>query len=265
MGRIEERFIKARKENQAILIPYLTIGYPKIEITYELVLTLERAGAGMIELGIPFSDPLADAPTIQYACTESLKVGTSLSAGIELVRSIRKLSEIPLIFMTYYNPVYKYGVKKFIEDAQSAGVDGVIIPDLPPEEAKELKEYADNKGFCIIFLLAPTSTPSRRRLISNHSTGFIYYVSLTGITGAREKLSSTIEDQIKELRLITTKPIVVGFGVSTPEHVRWISSFADGIVVGSALIDLIKTHQDNTDLTAAVEGFIRSLVTEIKR
>ncbi len=266
MGRIEETFIKAKAQNQAVLIPYITVGYPTLEKSYELAIVLQQAGAGIIELGIPFSDPLADGPIIQHASAESLKLGTSLSDGIELVKRLRKdFLEIPLVFMTYYNPIYRYGVRRFVDNAQSAGIDGVIIPDLPPEEAGILKEYADNKGFCTIFLLAPTSTPSRIRLICKYSTGFIYYVSVIGITGIRDKLSSTLKTHMAEVSLVTTKPIAVGFGISTPKHVSEIASVADGVVVGSALIDLINRDKDTGDLNKSVGEFIASLAAGVKR
>lgn len=258
-NRIDLKFKELRRKGQKALISYITAGDPSLELTYELVLELEKRGADIVELGVPFSDPLADGPVIQSASERALKNGTSLSKVLDLVHLLRKTTQIPIALLSYYNPIYKYGVAKFVKDASSVGVDGVIIPDLPPEEAKILIHEARIKNLATIFLLAPTSTPERIRLISRASTGFIYCVSLTGITGMREKLETELVRFIRQVRLITSKPIGVGFGISTKEHVHQITTIADAAIVGSAIVDLIAKHQGDTQLVNIIGDFVAIL------
>lgn len=258
-NRIDLKFKELRKKRQKALITYITAGDPNLELTYELVLKLEQSGADIIELGVPFSDPLADGQVIQAASARALKSGTSLAKVLDLVRILRGMTQIPISLLSYYNPIYKYGVRQFVKDASFVGVDGVIIPDLPPEEAKELKYEADAKKLATIFLLAPTSTTTRIRLISRASSGFIYYVSLTGITGMRSNLEESLAESIRQIRLITNKPVGVGFGISTKEHVHQVTTIADAAIVGSAIVNLMAKHQKEDKLVDTIGNFVATL------
>lgn len=259
MNRIDETFIRLREKKETALIPYLMTGYPDIETTGKLVLEFEKAGADIIELGVPFSDPIADGPIIQLASEVALKNGVSLTMVLELVSNLRQHTHIPLVLMTYYNPIFVYGIEKFVHDAKTSGIDGVIVPDLPPEEASPLEKAALDAGLSCIFLIAPTSPPERMRLISQHSTGFIYFVPITGITGMRERVTENISEYIRQQRLITQKPIGVGFGISMPEHVSQISSIADAVIVGSAIISLIANHLSEPDMVEKTSQFVAEL------
>jgi tryptophan synthase alpha chain len=236
MSRIGTRFRQIRKKQGKAFIPYIMAGDPNLARTRELVRILEECGADIIELGVPFSDPLADGPTIQMAAQRSLSVGTTLGAVLELVRELRTGTQIPLVFMTYYNLIYKYGEERFVRDAAAAGVDGMIVPDLPPDEAANLLGLSRKAALDIIFLLAPTSTEERIKKVTQASGGFIYYVSITGITGARLSSAPSIESHIARIRAETGKPIGVGFGISTPEEAATIARFADAVIVGSAIV-----------------------------
>ncbi len=236
MTRIEKVFKKLKAQNKKAFIPYIMAGDPSIEKTKEIVLMFEECGADIVELGVPFTDPLADGPTIQRAAERALKNGVTLKKVIALVKDLRQKTKIPLVLMTYYNPVFKYGEKRFIADAKDAGVDGVIIPDLPPDEAGEFIRLAKNAALASIFLLAPTSTEDRIKKVASSSTGFIYYVSITGITGAQLLLDGSIEKSINGIHRITDKPVAVGFGVSTPDEAKAVAGISDGVVIGSAIV-----------------------------
>ncbi len=236
MNRIEKTFKKLRLQNKKAFIPYIMAGDPSIEKTKEIVLMFEECGADIVELGVPFTDPLADGPTIQRAAERALKNGVTLKKVIAIVKDLRQKTKIPLVLMTYYNPVFKYGEKRFIADAKDAGVDGVIIPDLPPDEAGEFIRLAKNAALASIFLLAPTSTEDRIKKVASSSTGFIYYVSITGITGAQLLLDGSIEKSINGIHRITDKPVAVGFGVSTPDEAKAVAGISDGVVIGSAIV-----------------------------
>lgn len=265
MNRIEKKFQDLRQQNSRAFMPYLCAGDPTPKLTPELLLTLEAAGADLIELGVPFSDPIADGPTIQRASERALQHRISLLEIIDMVRELRHKTEIPIVLMSYYNPIFRMGEKHFCEAAQEAGVDGVIVPDLPVEEAQPLLDVAPQYGLSTIFLVAPTSPPARMKSITAVSTGFIYCVSLTGVTGARKTLSSEVAPMIAELRKHTDKPISVGFGVSTPEHASQVSEVADGVIVGSAIVNVIEEHKDNeTKLLAAVKQFASDLAAGVK-
>ncbi|TAL27163.1 MAG: tryptophan synthase subunit alpha [Nitrospirae bacterium] len=240
VNRIEKTFKKLRTQNKKAFIPYIMAGDPSLEKTKELVVLLEECGADIIELGVPFTDPLADGPTIQRAAERALKNGVTLRKVIALVKDLRVKTKVPLVLMTYYNPVFKYGEEKFINDAKDAGVDGVIIPDLPPDEAGELIKTAKKADLATIFLLAPTSTEDRIKKVATASKGFIYYVSMTGITGAQILLDDSIGKSINNIRRITDKPVAVGFGVSTPDEARAVSGVSDGVIVGSAIVRKIQ-------------------------
>ena len=265
MSRIEKTFVKVKQENRAALIAYITAGDPDIGTSKKLVLALAESGTDIIELGIPFSDPLADGPTIQKASQRALAKGTRLLDIIALVKELRKQTQIPLVFMSYYNPILQYGIKKFAQDAVNAGLDGVIVPDLPPEEAGELITVARKTGLDTIFLLAPTSTQSRIKLVAESSKGFVYYVSLTGVTGARAKVATDVSASIKKIKRATDKPIAVGFGISTPAQVRQVVNWgADGVIVGSAIVNLIEQNIGKKDLVNKVAQFVSKLAKGTK-
>lgn len=265
MNRIDKKFQELRQQNRRAFMPYLCAGDPTPELTSKLLLTLEAAGADMIELGVPFSDPIADGPTVQRASERALKHGISLQDIIGLVKSVRKQTDIPIALMSYYNPIFKMGESTFCKVAKEAGVDGVIVPDLPPEEAQPLLDVAPQYDFATIFLVAPTSQQERMKKITFTSTGFIYCVSLTGVTGVRTELSAEIAPMIEELRRHTDKPLSVGFGVSTPEQAKQVAEVADGVIVGSAIVNVIEAHKDDeTKLLEAVKQFASDLAAGTK-
>ncbi|MBI4685435.1 MAG: tryptophan synthase subunit alpha [Nitrospirae bacterium] len=240
MNRIEKRFKELKAENKKAFIPYVMAGDPSPKETKKIVLVLEECGADIVELGVPFTDPLADGPTIQRAAERAIKKRVTLKRVISLVRDLRRRTEIPLILMTYYNPVFKYGDERFIGDAKEAGVDGVIIPDLPPDEAGEFIKFARKKDIATIFLLAPTSTDERIKKVAVSSRGFIYYVSMTGITGSRLLIDNSTGRSIRNIRRITDKPIAVGFGVSNPDEAKAVAKISEGVIVGSAIVKKVK-------------------------
>jgi len=257
-SRIAGKFRDLRKKNGKAFIPYIMAGDPNIKRTRELISLLEGCGADIIELGVPFSDPLADGPTIQKAAQKALDEGITLKKVIAFVAELRAGTQIPIILMTYYNPVFKYGEEKFVLDAASAGVDGVIVPDLPPDEAGNLMKHARKRGLDTIFLLAPTSTDDRARRVARTSTGFIYYVPITGITGSKLSLDASLGSHIARIRSLSDKPVAVGFGVSTPEEAADISEFADGVIVGSAIVK--KVGESDEEL----KSYLLSLRNAIK-
>jgi tryptophan synthase alpha chain len=236
MSRIGKRFKAIHKNQGKAFIPYIMAGDPSLARTRDLVRILEDCGADIIELGVPFSDPLADGPTIQQAAQRALRQGVTLASVVDFVADLRKTTQIPIVIMTYYNLIFKYGDERFIRDAASAGIDGMIIPDLPPDEAEVIMGYARAAGFDIIFLLAPTSTQQRIRKVARASGGFIYYVSITGITGNRLTLDPAIGQHIADIRQAGKKPVAIGFGVSTPEEAASVAGYADGVIVGSAIV-----------------------------
>jgi len=252
MSRISQVFRKLKQTGRKALIPYLMAGDPSLDTTGRLVAELQGAGADIIELGVPFSDPLADGPTIQKAHERALQKGVTLKKVIALVREIRQTSQVPLILMTYFNPVFKFGIDAFVKEAVSAGIDGVIIPDLIPDEAHDFITVARKHKLDTIFLLAPTSTLERIKRIVKASTGFIYYVSITGITGAKLSIGDPMKDTLELIKNNTNKPVAVGFGISTPEEAAEISKIADGVIVGSAIVKLIAEGKD-------IKEFARSL------
>ncbi|MDH5526038.1 MAG: tryptophan synthase subunit alpha [Nitrospirota bacterium] len=259
--RIDTAFRTARKAGRKVLIPYVMAGDPDLDTTLRLIPELEKAGADVIELGIPFSDPIADGPVILRAAMRALVHDTSLTDVLGAVKKIRAVSQVPLVFMSYYNPIYHYGVEAFARDAVTAGVDGVIIPDLPPEEGHDLIVAARKEKLATIFLLAPTSDDARIRKVTQTATGFIYYVSITGITGAALTDMGDVGARIGDIRKKTGKPIAVGFGISTPEQARAIGRMADGVIVGSALVKHIEANleADRDTLVNAATAFVAGL------
>jgi tryptophan synthase alpha chain len=258
-GRIGLKFAATRRGNQSALIPYIVAGDPDLERTQGLVLELEARGADLIELGVPFSDPMADGPANQRAAARGLASGATLPAILALVAELRKHTQIPIVLFGYFNPIFRYGCARLCADAKRAGVDGLLVVDLPPEEAAELAAPARADGLDLIYLLAPTTPPERSRIIASSATGFLYYVSVTGVTGARIALASDLEQKVTSLKTITDLPIGVGFGISTPEQAREVARFADAVVVGSALSQLIELHTASEGLIAAVGEFAGSL------
>lgn len=259
MSRLNKLFTQLKTQRRPALIPFLTAGDPDIETTRKLVLELAKRGADLIELGVPFSDPLADGPTIQASSKRALDNGIRMRAILQFVKDLRKETQIPLVLMSYYNPIYQYGLEKFSRDAVRAGVDGVIISDLPPEEAADWKKAARGSGLDTIFLAAPTSTEERIKTIIASSSGFIYYVSVTGTTGARPSLPSDVLSSLKHIKQKTKKPVAVGFGISTQQQARELSQWADGIIIGSALVRIIEKNIGKPTLISAVGEFIASL------
>jgi len=233
-------------------------------MTRRLVGEAARRGADVIELGIPFSDPLADGPVIQRATQRALAAGVTLPRVLELVREMRGEVAAPLVFLTYYNPILAFGLKAFCRTAVEAGIDGVIVADVPPEEADPLRAEAEPAGLDVVQLVAPTSTPERMRKIARASQGFIYMVSLTGVTGERSTLAPELAAQLRALRNITTKPICVGFGISTPAQAAEVGRAADGVIVGSAIVRLVEQHGTSAELLPRVGDFIASLKAPLK-
>ncbi|CAI4031950.1 Tryptophan synthase alpha chain [Nitrospira tepida] len=259
MNRLDATFQRLKGKGEKALIAYIMAGDPSLQDTEQLVLGLERSGADVIELGVPFSDPIADGPVIQQAAERALRSGTSLRRILTMVAGLRRQTQIPLVLMTYYNTIHAYGEQGFCRDAAQAGVDGLIVPDMPMEESGPLKDRAEEAGLDLIFLLAPTSTPARRAAVAKASKGFIYYVSLTGITGAKLTDLGNVEDNVKRIRKVTRVPISVGFGVATPEDAARIAAVADGVIVGSAIIKQIAAHQQDPSLVTTVGTFVSSL------
>lgn len=260
MSRIKNTFNRLKKKNETALIPYLMAGDPDLATTKALILEMEKAGADIIEIGAPFSDPLADGPTIQKAALRSLRNHTSIADVLGMVAEVRTTSRIPLILMTYYNLIFKYGEERFVTDAVAAGLDGLILPDLPPEEAGTLMLLAKKAGLDTIFLLAPTSTNDRIKLVAKVSQGFVYYVSLTGVTGARTGLQQSIAESLQKIKAITNKPVAVGFGISTPEQAAQVAHWgADGVIVGSALVKVIEENIGNSELVHHAATFVKAL------
>jgi len=260
MNRIEKRFKALKRKNKKAFIAFITAGYPSLAITEKLILEFDRLGVDIVELGVPFSDPLADGPIIQEASQSALNKNTHLIDILNLVKKVRRQTEIPLCLMTYYNPIFCFGEYKFVSCAKDAGVDGVIIPDLPPEEGKSFIKCAKIRGLDTICFISPTSSKERMQSIAKVATGFIYYVSLTGVTGARKNLPADLVGNLKAIKKYTDKPVCVGFGVSSSSQIKQIYKIADGAIVGSAIVKIIKDNIGKPDLIKRVSNFTRSLI-----
>lgn len=267
--RLKRRFEQVRARDELGLVLYVTAGDPSPELTVEAVVSGAEAGADVFEVGIPFSDPIADGPTIQAAIDRALRRGVRVQTVLEIVKAVRQKSDVPIVLMTYFNPVLQYGLERFAKDAKRAGADGVLLTDVPPEEAGEWIEIARRNELATVFLLAPTSTDERIRLVSEIGTGFIYCVSRTGVTGEREQLPEELPQLVARIRRHTDKPIAVGFGISKPEHVAAVAQMegADGVVVGSALVRML--HEEFGDERRGswerVTDFIKALKSAGKR
>lgn len=237
-SRIAGTFARCKAENRTALMPFVTAGYPTMEITEKIIHAIVAAGADLIEIGTPFSDPLADGTTVQRTSQVSLDNGTKLRDCIALAKSVREAGiEVPLMLMGYFNPVVKYGLDRYVADCANAGVDGFIIPDLPIEESGRMRDAARAKGIDLIYMTAPTTTEERLRQVGEMGSGFVYCVSVTGVTGARESMSASLGDYMARVRSHTEMPLAVGFGISTPEHVAEVGKVADGAIVASAMIN----------------------------
>lgn len=264
MSRIDAMFRVLAARRETALLPYLTVGYPSRGATAPLALALVRAGADGLELGLPFSDPLADGATLQRACQRALDAGFRLDDAFETARRLRAETEVPLVFMSYYNPVQHRGLDRFASEAAAAGADGLIVPDLPPEEAGLLRAACHRAGLVLITMLAPTTPDERMAAACAEAEGFIYCVSLVGVTGARASLSEDLPAFLARVRRHTALPLVVGFGISRPEHVATVGRYAEGAIVASALADLLERRPDAERAAAAAE-FVRSLKAACRR
>jgi tryptophan synthase alpha chain len=249
-SRIEVLFERTRAEKRAALIGYITAGDPSPAETPAIAAALERGGVDLIELGVPFSDPIADGPVIQRGAERALKAGTNVTKVLEMARRIRSTSQIPLLLFTYMNPVLRYGWNKLAADAKAAGVDGMLLTDLSVEEARPYVDAMRGAGLDTVFLAAPTSTDARLKKVSEYSSGFVYLVSRTGVTGERAALSDSIAPLIQRMRGVTKLPLAVGFGISTPEQAGAVAAMADGVVVGSALVRMVEQHATPAELEA---------------
>jgi tryptophan synthase alpha chain len=258
-GRLAATFAALRHRGERALLPYFTAGDPSLAITRRLVVEAARRGADIVELGVPFSDPLADGPVIQRATQRALHAGVTLPRVLELAHELRGETAVPLVFLTYYNPILAFGLKAFCGTAVESGVDGVMVVDLPPEESGPLRAEAHAAGLDLIHLVAPTSTPDRMRKIARASSGFLYMVSLTGVTGARAELPAELQQNLRALRAITTTPICVGFGIGTPGQAAAVGRVADGVAVGSAIVQLVEKHAGAADLVTKVGDFVAAL------
>jgi tryptophan synthase alpha chain len=259
MNRIDQKFRELKKEGKKAFIAFITAGYPTLKITEKLLLEFSRIGIDIVELGVPFSDPLADGPIIQESSQEALKKNVHLIDILNLVKKLRRHLKMPICLMTYYNPIFCFGEEKFSKLASAFGVDGVIIPDLPPEEGRAFIKLANKYKLDVICFISPTTSKGRIKYISGIAKGFIYYVSLTGVTGPRQLLPIDLIDNLKAIEKITEKPICVGFGICSPKQVKQIYKFADGAIVGSAIVKKIKENIGKPDLIKRVSNFVCNL------
>ncbi len=264
MNRIDRAFTTAREEGRAALIVFVSAGDPDLETTRELVPELAAAGADVIELGIPHSDPIAEGPTIQAASARALRQGTTLRQILDAVGSLREVSDVPLVLMGYLNNVLAYGEEQLVETCTAVGVDGLIVADVPYEEAPTLQAACEGKGVHRILLVAPTSTPERVVRIASRSRGFVYCVSVTGVTGARSALPLDLEALVSRIQRVTATPVAVGFGVSTPEQAAAVAGLADGVIVGSALVNRLGKATSRDEAIESAREFVRSLSAAVR-
>ena len=258
MGRIAETFSELQRQGRKGLIPFITAGDPDLASTAEILVELSRAGASLIELGVPFSDPMADGPVIQRASERALKHGIGITDFLGLVKDFRKTSQTPLILFSYFNPLLQFGLKRLAQEAKAAGVDGVLVTDLSPEEAGEFESELRANDLDMIFLIAPTSTDERLKLVAQHARGFIYAVSRAGVTGVRTNVSAEAEKLVNRMRQFSSLPIAVGFGISTADQVKDVQRYADAVVIGSAIVSEIERLEGATpDLPKRIGEFVK--------
>jgi tryptophan synthase alpha chain len=258
MSRLIQRLAALKTSNTKALVTFITAGDPDLTTTEEMIHLLEESGADIIELGVPFSDPMADGPTIQLSSERALSSGTTLTAILQTVRNVRRSSSIPIILMGYLNPIHAYGYERFCRDAAQAGVDGVLLVDMPPEEADDFLRTANVHGLNVIFLLTPTSDTSRIETVNKLGRGFIYYVTVTGVTGARQDISESLASELARIRNEVALPIMAGFGISTTEQAASVAALADGVVVGSAIVKLFQQHS-GIQLRQELKSFVSAL------
>lgn len=258
MDRLKKCFSALKNRNAKALATFITAGDPDLSVTEEMIILLERAGADIIELGVPFSDPMADGPTIQLASERALAAGTTLEGILATVSKVRIRSQIPIILMGYLNPVHAYGYGRFCRDAAEAGVDGLLLVDMPPEESEELLCHSRASGLNIIFLLTPTSDRARISAVQKLGSGFIYYVTVTGVTGARQNVSGTLSQELQKVIERVKLPVMAGFGISTPEQAAGVAALADGVVVGSAIVKLFEQYSGQK-LKKELEKFVGAI------
>jgi tryptophan synthase alpha chain len=263
-NRIAAKFAELGARNEAALVPFIVAGDPDLDSTRRLVLELEARGADLIELGVPFSDPMADGPANQRALARGLGAGASLAAILSMVSELRRETQIPIVLFGYYNPIFHYGVERLTADAAKAGIDALLVIDLPPEEADELKRPARAHGLDLILLLAPTTPIERAQKIARAASGFIYYVSVAGVTGARASLPTDLREHIDALRSVTDIPLGVGFGISTPEQAGEVASFADAVVVGSAISLIVEKHGKDSAMAGAVGDLVAAMKSAMR-
>lgn len=256
VNKIDNLLMNYKRSGKTAFIPFISIGDPDIETSFKIAKALISNGADMIELGYPFSDPMADGKVIQKSYERALKNRVSMSDAFNFVERLRDISEIPIIFFTYYNPIFAYGPSRFAEEASAKGIDGILVVDLPPEESNELKKFTDKKNLDQIFLLAPTSDASRIKLVTSYAKGFVYYVSVTGVTGARNSLPAEMRSKVNEIKKIKDIPIGIGFGISTPEQAAEVADYADAVIIGSKIIQVIEDNlNDNSKIIKIIAEF----------
>jgi tryptophan synthase alpha chain len=261
MSKITQTFELLKQNGRKALMPYVTMGYPALESALDIVPALAEAGADLVELGVPFSDPLADGATIQAAGQKALANGMSLALCLEQAATLRARGvTLPFVLMGYYNPIMQFGLERFVDQAVASGIDGLIVPDLPPEEAGALHAAATTRGLDIIFLLAPTSDAMRIQTVTALSSGFVYLVSLVGVTGARDSLPPDLADFVARVRAVTEKALAVGFGIATPEQAAQVAEIADGIIVGSALVKAVGAAAHPASAARAFVAALRAAI-----
>lgn len=258
MSRLEKCFSVLKGRNGKALATFITAGDPSLSVTEDMIYLLESAGADIIELGVPFSDPMADGPTIQLSSERALTSGTTLTGILETVAKVRLRSGIPIILMGYLNPVHAYGYERFCNDAVDAGVDGLLLVDMPPEESEELLRYARTSGLDIIFLLTPTSDKARISIVQKLGRGFVYYVTVTGVTGSRQIVSESLSHELEKVMKKVHLPVMAGFGISTPEQAACVAALADGVVIGSAIVKLFEKYSGQR-LKKELKTFVRGI------
>ena len=261
MSGIADTFAKLRSQKRKGFIPFITAGDPDLETTRKLIVELARVGSTLIELGIPFTDPMADGPVIQRASERALRLQFGLEDVLRTVSAARQETNVPIILFSYFNPLLQFGLEKLADEARRAGIDGVLVTDLVPEEAEEFATVLRRDELDMIFLIAPTSTDERLKLVAEHASGFIYAVSRAGITGAREEMSAEAEELVKRMRSFSDLPIAVGFGISKPEHVADVWRYADAAVVGSAIVDRMEKAKSSAAVVKEIGDFTASLIT----
>ncbi|MEO8504067.1 MAG: tryptophan synthase subunit alpha [Acidobacteriota bacterium] len=265
MTVLDQAFARCAAEKRAAFVPYITAGDPSLTTTVELVRVLAENGADVIELGVPFSDPIADGPVNQRAAARALAAGTTMSGVLDAVSRCRRAVEVPIVLFTYFNPIHARGIERFAEQAQASGVSGVLCVDLPVEEAEDVVPVFRGRGLDAVFLLAPTSTAERRKRAGVWSSGFVYYVSRTGTTGERAEIPATLESEVKAVRKSTRLPVAVGFGISTPAQVAAVGRVAQGVVVGSALVRVVEEHGASRELSSVLAARMRELSAPLHR